>query len=152
MAYSQEEINEKFELIIKDIEENGMAIRNAIKGYGMPDITTFYKWIKEDEDKAKRYARACETRAESIFEEILEIADKQGEDIAGEDQFGNPIINHNVIQRNRLQIDARKWVLAKMNPKKYGDKVDVTTQGEKISIPIISFDPLESNETDNGTT
>lgn len=148
MAYSQDEIEEKFALIIKDIEENGKAIRNAIKGYGMPDITTFYKWLREDEDKAKRYARACEARADSIFEEILEIADKQGQDVEGEDQFGNPIINHNVIQRNRLQIDARKWVLAKLNPKKFGDKVDVTTQGEKINTPpvTIAFKKFDDNE------
>ena len=35
---------------------------------------------------------------------------------------GNPITNHNVIQRDRLRVDARKWALSKMNPKKYGDK------------------------------
>jgi hypothetical protein len=47
--------------------------------------------------------------------------------ITGEEQ-----INHNVIQRNKLQIDARKWMLGKMQPKKYGDKLDVTTDGDKL--------------------
>jgi len=132
MAYSIEEIEEKFALIIKDIEENNMPLRRAIKGYGMPDITTFYKWCDEDEEKSKRYVRACEARADNIFEEILEIADKQGEDVTGEDEYGNQIINHNVISRNRLQVDARKWIVAKMIPRKYGDKVDHTTNGKDI--------------------
>lgn len=135
MAYSEEEKNEKFAMIIKDIAENGLSLRKALGGYGMPDATTFFKWITEDAEKSKQYAHACEMRAETVFEEILEIADKQGEDVVGEDEHGNHIINHNVIQRNRLQVDARKWVVARMNPKKFGDKVDVTTGGEKLPAP-----------------
>ena len=46
---------------------------------------------------------------------------------------GKVVTNHNVIQRDRLRVDARKWALSKMNPKKYGDKVDVTSGGEKIN-------------------
>ena len=42
------------------------------------------------------------------------------------------ITKADMIQHRRLQIDARKWVLAKMNPKKYGDKVDLTSDGEKL--------------------
>ena len=33
----------------------------------------------------------------------------------------------------RLKIDAKKWKLSKLAPKKYGDKIDVTTQGEKLN-------------------
>jgi len=36
------------------------------------------------------------------------------------------------MQRSRLRVDVRKWALSKMNPKKYGDKVDHTTGGEKL--------------------
>lgn len=133
MAYSPEEIEEKFSLIIRGIEDNGLSLRKALGGYGMPDATTFYKWCDNDEEKAKRYVRACETRADIIFEEIIEIADKQGEDVIGEDEHGTPIINHNIIHRNRLQVDARKWAVSKMNPKKYGEKVDHTTNGKDIS-------------------
>lgn len=146
MTYTEEEIEEKFDLIIKDISENGMPIRQALKGMNMPSSSTFFKWIAENEDMAKRYARACEVRADMIFEEILEISDKQSEDVIGEDEYGNQIINHNIIQRNRLQVDARKWVLGKMNPKKYGDKVDVTTGGEKINTPPVIQVEIMKNE------
>lgn len=132
MAYTQEEIDAKFDLILKDIEENGMSLRKAVLVHKMSS-RTFYEWLDSDEDKQKRYARACEARADIMFDELIDIADKQGADVTGEDEFGNPIINHNIIARNRLQVEARKWALSKLSPKKYGDKIDHTTGGEKIN-------------------
>lgn len=129
MAYSKEEIDEKFDLIIRDIELQSMPIRRAIQGKGMPSLETFYKWIDEDEEKAKRYARACEARAENLFEEILEIADEKNADIALSDD-GTMFVDGNAIQRSRLQIDARKWMLTKMQPKKYGDKIEQNLTGD----------------------
>lgn len=130
MAYTQEKKDECFDWIISEIE-SGKSLISALNTNGMPSTSTFYIWLEEDSEKSKRYARACEARELLIFDEILTIADKQGADVDEKD--GIEVINHNVINRNRLQIDARKWVLGKMNPKKYGDKVDVTTDGEKLS-------------------
>lgn len=129
MAYTPEQIEEKFDIIIEDISENGLSLRRALDGMSS---RTFFEWLDEDKEKQKRYARACEARADRIFEEIIEIADKQDKDVIGEDENGNEIINHNIIARNRLQVDARKWAVSKMNPKKYGDKIDHTTGGEKL--------------------
>ena len=44
--------------------------------------------------------------------------------------------NHNIVNRKRQKIDSRKWVLSKMNPKKYGEKLDVTSDGETIGIDV----------------
>lgn len=130
MAYSTEEKNECFDWIISEIE-SGKSLISSLNTNGMPSTSTFYIWLEEDIEKSKRYTRACEAREMLLFDEILTIADKQDADVDEVD--GVEVINHNVINRNRLQIDARKWVLGKMNPKKYGDKVDVTTDGEKLS-------------------
>lgn len=83
---------------------------------------TFFEWIDKDENKRNQYARAMELRAELIFEEIMDIADDQVADVLINDK-GEEIINHNVINRARLRVDARKWMLGKMNPKKYSDKI-----------------------------
>ena len=95
------------------------------------------------EEKSKLYARACEFRADAIFEEILEISNHTEED-------HTPFTGSNVIQRDRLKIDARKWMLAKMQPKKYGDKLDLdhTTNGESINIITLGsgVKPPEENE------
>lgn len=98
----------------------------------LPSVSTFLGWVKEDTDLQKQYARACEVRAEQIFDEILEISNESNADLEIGEK-GNLIINGEAVQRSRLKIDARKWALSKMNPKKYGDKVDVTTDGEKIN-------------------
>ena len=143
MAYSEENKLIAFNTIIENISENCMSLRNALLQDGMPSSKTFYIWLDEDEDKVKQYARACEIRADKIFDDILDIADDTSRDKrvteAGE------VTDNEVIQRSRLRVDARKWYLSKLSPKKYGDKLDVTTDGEKINSqpPIFGNNPLD---------
>ena len=144
MAYTQQEIDDKLEMIFKDIAENGMSLRQAVKGYEMPCMNTVLKWLSESPDKMRQYVHAREARADLLFEEILEIADKQGEDVIGTDEFGNEIINHNIIHRNRLQIDARKWMLGKMSPNRFGDKLDITSGNEPIQNTTINLSGLSN--------
>jgi hypothetical protein len=86
-----------------------------------------------DEIKAKRYARACEIRADVIFEDIIDIADHTAED-------HTPFTGANVVQRDKLKIDARKWIVAKLHPKKYADRSisDVTVHQEQPLFPDVS--------------
>lgn len=142
MAYSEEQKNKLFDEIISFISNDCMALRNVLKKDAMPSSQTFYKWLDEDEDKSKQYARATKVRADSLFDEILDIADAFENDVVL-DKEGNPITNHNIIQRDRLRVDARKWALSKLNPKKYGDKLDVTSDGDKINPPTINFTKRE---------
>jgi hypothetical protein len=132
MSYTEERKTECFDYIISEIE-SGKSLIYALNTNGMPSTSTFYIWIDEDIEKSKRYARACETRELLLLDEILEIADKQGEDVI--EKEGVPIINHNVIQRNKLQIEARQWLLGKLNPTKYGNKT--TLAGDKEN-PLIT--------------
>ncbi len=139
MAYTDEKINECFNYIISEIE-SGKSLRYALNTNGMPSSKTFYEWLEERDNNGeiteradefvKRYARACESRELLLLDEILEIADKQGEDVIETDN--GPVINHNIIQRNKLQIEARQWTLGKLRPEKYGNKTDITSGGEKI--------------------
>jgi len=131
MAYTQEEINEKFDLIIRDIEVLGRSLRQALNGY--VSSQTFYEWLKSDEDKSKRYAHACEVRQDAMVDEILEIADNKNPELNIVD--GNIVIDGTAVQRSKLQIDTRKWLLAKMNPKKYGDRVSLD-HGGQVDNPV----------------
>jgi hypothetical protein len=130
MAYSQKEIDNIFNYVCIEIEK-GRALRNILKDENMPSTSTFYQWLDSNTDKAKQYARATEIRADIIFDDILSIADENTNDTFVNDN-GIEIVNNDVIQRSRLRIDARKWVLSKLNPKKFGDKTDITSGGEKI--------------------
>lgn len=141
MAYTKEKKEECFNWIIEEIE-SGKSLISSLNTNGMPSPTTFYKWIDEVDDKGiktieakekmERYARACEIRELILFDDILKIADKQDKDV--DEVEGIVVVNHNVINRSRLQIDSRKWILSKMNPKKYGDKTDLTTNGKDINV------------------
>jgi hypothetical protein len=107
---------------------NGMSLSKACMGDDwLPPRKTFEGWCDADPLLAAEYARAREDRADAIFEECIEIADRQGADVVTFD--GVDTIDHNVIARNKLMIDTRRWMLGKMQPKKYGDKLDVNHEG-----------------------
>jgi len=144
MKYSEEEKNDMFDLIIKDIEVNGLSLRKSLKGKGTPNASTFYEWLESSEELSKRYARACEARQDNKFEEILEIADDDS-DIFFDEQ-GNKRVDASAVQKKRLQIDARKWQLSKENPKKYGDKLDVTSDIKQIT-EIVLTDAVANTNT-----
>lgn len=130
MAYTPEQKYKLFEIIFQKIED-GSSLRKALIEVKLPAVT-FYEWIDNDEPKAKQYARACEARAETIVDEILDLADTMNADMYLDDN-GNAQLDGAAIQRSKLQVDTRKWLVGKLNPKKYGDKVDVTSGGDKIS-------------------
>lgn len=110
----------------------GSSLIAACKGGDdwTPSETTFRRWCDADADLAAKYARARDDRADLIFEQCLEIADKQGADVVTVE--GVDVIDHNVIARAKLQIDTRKWMLGKMQPKKYGDKIDLNHGGGMV--------------------
>ncbi|MFI8608518.1 hypothetical protein ACIGFL_09355 [Pseudomonas sp. NPDC077649] len=108
----------------------GMSLRSACALPGMPDVSTVIRWLA-DEERAEfcaQYARAREDRADLLAEEILQIAD-DGRNDTQVDEDGNVFIDHDVIARSRLRVDARKWLASKMAPKKYGDKITAEHTG-----------------------
>jgi hypothetical protein len=135
-SYTIDQVEVMFDKVIDLIKFEKMPLNKALKEPDTPAAETFYKWIDDDELKAKRYARACEARADLIFEEIIEIADDGTNDYmikiskSGEEFEG---LNTEHVQRSKLRIDARKFMVAKMNPKKYGEKLDVTTNDEGLN-------------------
>jgi hypothetical protein len=104
----------------------------------MPPKSTFLGWVRDINEIHDHYTRAIEVRATVLFDDILTIADCEDNDMYTDDE-GKERVNHDVINRDRLRVDARKWALSKMLPKVYGDKLDVTSKGEKIntSPPVI---------------
>ena len=68
--------------------------------------------------------RKCEAQADYLAEEILEIAD-DGKNDWVERQDGSAAVNNEAVQRSRLRVDARKWLMSKLMPKKYGEKLEL---------------------------
>lgn len=148
---------EKKESAINDILEaleDGESLVSFIKRTArdvIPSRGTFYVWLKDDEALQDKYARACEVRSEKMFEEMLDIADDGTNDymtvVKGDIAYN--VEDKEVVNRSRLRIDTRKWILSKMQPKKYGDRLDVTSGGEKIqsqSVTVTIVPPTEDEE------
>lgn len=133
--YSEEQRQQIFDDIC-DMIVNGKSLRTALKEYDQIKASDFFRWIRNDEEKRKQYARASEERAEFFREEIFDIADDGSNDfIQKYDKEGNPVgfvVDKEHIQRSKLRIDAREWYMTKINPKKYGDKIQPDTDVDKV--------------------
>jgi len=127
----------------------GESLRNICKEEGMPALSTVMKWNLDEDKKefSEQYEKACNTRAELLFEELLEIADTTEEGI--EETIKGDLIETkkgDMLGHRRLKIDTRKWYLSKVMPKKYGDKMDVTSDGKAIKGNGIVFTNFKDEE------
>ena len=109
--------------VLKSVRD-GKSLTKACRAEGIAP-STFLDWVEFDKQLCERYTRACEVRSELIFDEMLEIADDSSNDtmLTGKDN-DIEIENKEWVNRSKLRIETRKWMLGKMKPKKYGDKVD----------------------------
>lgn len=114
-----------------DLIAAGQSLRKICLADDMPDQTTVYRWLRQQESFRQHYAHAREIQAETIFDECLDIADDGGNDwMADKESEGGVKYNGDHVQRSRLRIDARKWMAGKLAPKKYGEKVQLEHSGE----------------------
>ena len=106
---------------------DGLGLREICDREGMPAKGTVFRWLSERPSFQDRYARARELQAEHYADEIIEISDDATNDwmkrMQGEEVVD--VINHDHIARSRLRVDARKWLMSKLAPKKYGDKIEL---------------------------
>jgi hypothetical protein len=114
----------------------GESLNKICKGDDAPNYTTVVRWLNDDESFRKNYAHAKAIGAEKFADEIVDIADDaEGDWITLED--GRRICNHENIARSKLKVDARKWVAAKLLPKKYGDvapEINVNTGTQVVQL------------------
>ncbi len=108
---------------------DGESLRSICQGEEMPNKATVFRWLAARPDFSDQYARAREVQAETMADDILQIADDGANDTYV-DENGNKRTDHDVIARSKLRVDARKWLASKMAPKRYGDKVDVNHGGQ----------------------
>jgi hypothetical protein len=114
----------------------GQSLADICEDDWLPSQRTVYRRLKDDEPFRQRYAHAREMQADTIFDEILQIADDARNDWMerkGAEATGW-VENGEHIQRSRLRIDARKWMAGKLRPKVYGDKLELGGTGPEGQI------------------
>ena len=130
---AQEERERKFKEIIKEIETKGQSLTKATKKIGL-DKKSFLLMIEKDTSLLHQYTHAMELRADLIAERMVRNSHNRANDFYT-DSEGNLKPNPVAVQRDRLILDTDKWLLSKLMPKKYGDRL--TLDGEvKTGAPL----------------
>jgi hypothetical protein len=122
---------------------NGELLVDICKDDGIPAARTVRGWVLDDrEGFAAQYERARMLGCYAMADEIQRIADDtKGDAIVGED--GAVVVNHENVQRARLRVDTRKWLLSKLLPKQFGDRVETQITGPgggPLQLQAVPFD------------
>jgi hypothetical protein len=97
----------------------GLSCFKACQAAGVPH-STFIGWVNVDQELADKYTRAREDLIERMAQEVLELSDVDvGLQPDGKKDWA-------AVQKHKLQVDTRKWLLSKLAPKKFGDKLELT--------------------------
>ncbi|MCE7031747.1 hypothetical protein LY625_03795 [Lysobacter sp. GX 14042] len=105
---------------------SGEPLAQICRDDGMPHPSTVRDWMKEREDVSRSIARAREDGFDAIAVDALRIADF-GENDTGE----GGDVNHDVIQRSKLRVETRLKLLAKWDPKRYGERIQHANDPEQ---------------------
>jgi hypothetical protein len=138
---------EKADIICARLAE-GESLNAICKDADMPAESTVRSWALDDvHGFSANYARAREIGYEKHAEQIIDLADEAriGVKITRKADGGIEEVEGDMVERSRLQIDARKWILAKMLPKKYGDKLDLAHSGT-VGVRQMTWDVVDTAE------
>lgn len=134
-TYTEEKV-----AIICDRIANGESLRSICDDENMPGLRTVFEWLADEKHSAfrTRYARAREVQADSLFDEMLDIADDGRNDWmvkrSGDGEVSGWQENGEALRRSDLRIKTRQWMAAKLQPKKYGDKQEIEHTGQIVTI------------------
>ena len=110
--------------------EQGVSLRKLCADVDMPHRHTVAYWTRGERGASKefvyRYARARESGYRGMAEDILAIADGSASLESGHE-----------VQAARLRVDSRKWLLSKMLPSEFGDRLDLNQSGD-VTLNVIT--------------
>lgn len=140
VIYTERELtwDEQLEHILAEVA-SGRALNSVLRDdEGMPSPRAFWGRMMHDEALAQKVAHAREAGVEAIMEQVRDIADTPVEAVELEESFGpNGVTRKRSVKEalghRRLQIETRLKYAAMIKPRKYGPKLDLTSDGEKLS-------------------
>jgi hypothetical protein len=107
---------------------NGSSLIKAIKKPGYPTYDAFQRHLRAHPETKRQYDDAIEIRADYLAETLIDISEEPiPEGLDG------PYLSA-WINQMKIRIETRKWTAAKLRPKTWGDKIDVSVTHTQISI------------------
>lgn len=146
MARPSEFTKEIGDLICARLAE-GESLRSVCLSEDMPNKSTVFRWFREQHAFRDQYAQAKEESSDAMYEKLEDIGDES----INAAREADPKAANAVVSAYKLKADNLKWSMSKMKPKKYGDKLDLTSGGEKLPTPIMNVQRDISNEKDKTT-
>lgn len=128
----------------------GESLRSICSDEAMPSKAAVFRWLGKHKEFQDQYARAREEQAEALADDLVDIADEQCTMVravkhgtSDDDGEGNTevVFDATAVARNRLRIDARKWVASKLKPKKYGERIQqehTGPDGGPVSMEVVT--------------
>jgi hypothetical protein len=110
----------------------GETLRQVCRDDEMPAQSTVFLWLQKHPEFSEQYVRARESLMDCFADEIVDIAEDGSNDWMlrqTKDGESVEVLNREAIERSRIRIDARKWLMGKCAPKKYGDKLQLAGDG-----------------------
>lgn len=127
---------------------SGKSLVKICSPSDMPHRSQVYRWLRMPSLKKFRdnFDLAIIDRTDAWLEEAVEIADDALFDIQYDDE-GKEVLNREHIQRSKLRVETRLKLMGKLQPKKYGDRIDVTSGDEPIvPLAVFTMRPADKNQ------
>lgn len=136
--------------ICQELMKGRTLTRISEEDEDIPTLVAIYSWMNPNHPQyhpefVEAYNLARKIQAEVLADEIKDISDNDTND------------NQVKLGRDKLRIDNRKWMAAKMSPKKFGDKVELTGADGDPLIPkevkiVINLVPCKKENDEPGTS
>jgi hypothetical protein len=130
---------------ILDWIEDGRTLREFCRQPGKPTFKTVYRWMEKAEEFRTRFVRARDVGEDAIAQDTLHLIDQQPDRIVSDS--GMSKIDPGWVQYQRNRVEQRMKLLAVWNPRKFGAKVDLTTEGKQVGLNIT----IDMSDDENAT-
>jgi hypothetical protein len=117
-ATPKTEKEKKITEVLKHMRDGHSLRQSSIKAGITPQ--SVLRAVDKDSELAEQYAQARAAMIDKIADDIITIADEEMI------PTGEGKVDSAMVQKQRLRVDTRKWLLSKMAPKKYGDKLELS--------------------------
>lgn len=131
-------MNEQKFAAVLELMANGLSLRKAMLQVGVLN-GSFFHYLNTVDGAVEQYACARAALLEYWAQDIVEISDDGSRDtITSKDGYDSP--DNEWISRSKLRVDSRKWLLSKLMPKVYSDKLALTGEDGKAIRVVLGND------------
>lgn len=143
VIYTPEKQREIIDYVLDEITKGRAVTRILEDSDAMPASSTWVKWLREVPELSLEVERARELGAAALLDEIVDIADDATGDVEiaySQDGTAYARQNSDSVQRAKLRVYAREKYAQMIAPRRFGAKVDVTSDGKALVAPVVHND------------